>query len=133
MEIDSPAQGVVWNEHISNECLYALLLNLAKRLVFTKKNMELEANIYNQWRFFVHFLGDGENVTPSSWLFCWANLLTPWEVLTVFDRLGFPRCVENHCHEVRDFSYSFAEAYRKAEQTPGVATQGKPNGGGGFR
>jgi|Cyp1metagenome_2_1107374.scaffolds.fasta_scaffold06971_11 hypothetical protein len=33
--------------------------------------------------------------------------------------------------KVRDFSYSFAEVYRKAEQTPGVATSGKPSAAGG--
>jgi len=74
--------------------------------------------------------GDGENVTPSKVVLLGESPHTMGSFSRFRPpRLPLARCVENHCHEVRDFSYSFAEAYRKAEQTPGVATQGKPNAG----
>ena len=48
-------------------------------------------------------------------------LVLPARVVQARSCMVYRRC------QVRDFSYSFAEVYRKAEQTPGVASSGEPS------
>ena len=87
MTRDSPAQGVVWNEHISNECLYAFLLNLAKRLVFTKTTWSWKLIFTTNGDSLCPFWGDGVNVTPSKVVLLGKSPHT----MGSFDRFRSPR------------------------------------------